>query len=392
MTTMGRQDGDIRGSSRININQECQFRVSNTEKMRKSLWHSVEYPYDDDDPPVQNSGDGSGENNFSSVDLTEHTETSIDEDQVEENSMIQGTRKLTCPHYRQLSSARTSVLTRSRFILNKSVISCCKVGGEETSLGVHDIEDLVSFGINPYIHRNIAIYRNGGVGKFGMGIDKDEGAAPIVATLAKDGAAASTGAINENDAFLKINGKKSVDWDIKKTAKEIRETINDPLKIDIIRSGAPYDDESDYHDHSPCPYYLSRAISKHAELIIAPYNYVLDPMIRTALDIELEGNIVILDEAHNVEDTLRDSGSGKYGEIELCELICMLSDYATRQKTSSTTTQNSDVGEIDLSVLAHEILLMLEKVVEFLISSRKRFENGVGEEQTKQIMYYNRLF
>ena len=31
-----------------------------------------------------------------------------------------------------------------------------------------------------------------------------------------------------------------------------------------------------------------------------PYNYLVDPMIRNSLNIDLEGSIIILDEGHNV--------------------------------------------------------------------------------------------
>ncbi|XP_059139041.1 Fanconi anemia group J protein homolog isoform X2 [Physella acuta] len=58
-----------------------------------------------------------------------------------------------------------------------------------------------------------------------------------------------------------------------------------------------------------CPYFLSRAIKDEAELIICPYNYLIDPLIREAMSISLKGHIVILDEAHNIEDSAREAAS-----------------------------------------------------------------------------------
>lgn len=58
-----------------------------------------------------------------------------------------------------------------------------------------------------------------------------------------------------------------------------------------------------------CPYFLARETTEMADIIFAPYNYIMDPGIRSAMGIELEGAIVIIDEAHNIEDTCRSSGS-----------------------------------------------------------------------------------
>ncbi|KAF9960581.1 Fanconi anemia group J protein [Mortierella alpina] len=57
-----------------------------------------------------------------------------------------------------------------------------------------------------------------------------------------------------------------------------------------------------------CPYFTSRSIAQRAELIFCPYSYLIDPQIRKAMDINLDNAIVILDEAHNIEDAARDAG------------------------------------------------------------------------------------
>ena len=58
-----------------------------------------------------------------------------------------------------------------------------------------------------------------------------------------------------------------------------------------------------------CPYYISRKLSEDAELIFGPYNYFVDPVIRRSMGVDVEGAIVIFDEAHNIEDVSREAAS-----------------------------------------------------------------------------------
>ncbi|KAI8097765.1 uncharacterized protein BX664DRAFT_258614 [Halteromyces radiatus] len=66
-----------------------------------------------------------------------------------------------------------------------------------------------------------------------------------------------------------------------------------------------------------CPYYATRSLFENAEIIFCPYNYVIDPIIRRIMDIKVEGNIIIFDEAHNIEDIARSAGSFETTEADL---------------------------------------------------------------------------
>uniref|UniRef100_A0A8C1R5P6 Regulator of telomere elongation helicase 1 n=1 Tax=Cyprinus carpio TaxID=7962 RepID=A0A8C1R5P6_CYPCA len=69
----------------------------------------------------------------------------------------------------------------------------------------------------------------------------------------------------------------------KSTYKEIMNTIMDVEDLTVC-------------SHRVCPYYLSRSLKQHADVIFMPYNYLLDPNI----NIFLKGAVVIFDEAHNI--------------------------------------------------------------------------------------------
>ncbi|KAJ8328749.1 hypothetical protein O5D80_002730 [Batrachochytrium dendrobatidis] len=68
-----------------------------------------------------------------------------------------------------------------------------------------------------------------------------------------------------------------------------------------------------------CPYYAAKALAETAEVIFAPYNYIIDPHVRASSGISLENSILIIDEAHNIESSCMDSGSADFTEQEMIE-------------------------------------------------------------------------
>jgi Fanconi anemia group J protein len=80
--------------------------------------------------------------------------------------------------------------------------------------------------------------------------------------------------------------------------------------------------------HLGCQYYAMRALHKNAELVLCPYNYVFDENIRKALEIDLTGAAVIIDEGHNVEDVCRDGASMEISVTELEDTASQLGSVA----------------------------------------------------------------
>ncbi|KAL1778558.1 Fanconi anemia group J protein, partial [Sigmodon hispidus] len=66
-----------------------------------------------------------------------------------------------------------------------------------------------------------------------------------------------------------------------------------------------------------CPYYTARELIDDADIIFCPYNYLLDAQIRESMDIKLKEQVVILDEAHNIEECARESASYSVTEVQL---------------------------------------------------------------------------
>ncbi|XP_069828826.1 Fanconi anemia group J protein [Dendropsophus ebraccatus] len=66
-----------------------------------------------------------------------------------------------------------------------------------------------------------------------------------------------------------------------------------------------------------CAYYAARELMIEADIVFCPYNYLLDSQIRESMDICLKDQVVILDEAHNIEDCARESASYSVTDAQL---------------------------------------------------------------------------
>lgn len=64
---------------------------------------------------------------------------------------------------------------------------------------------------------------------------------------------------------------------------------------DLVKTG---------NDLSACPYYASRKAAEDAEIVLIPYNTLLHKATREANGIKLKNNVVIIDEAHNLLESL----------------------------------------------------------------------------------------
>ncbi|RZF47024.1 hypothetical protein LSTR_LSTR013815 [Laodelphax striatellus] len=106
-----------------------------------------------------------------------------------------------------------------------------------------------------------------------------------------------------------------------------------------------------------CPYYLSREMHKNADIVFVPYNYLLDARIRDLQDIQLSNNVIILDEAHNVEKVCEESASFQLSstDIAICitEVTHVMKDFHEQMQSKSFDDQSvaKDFNADDLCIL-----------------------------------------
>jgi Fanconi anemia group J protein len=93
-----------------------------------------------------------------------------------------------------------------------------------------------------------------------------------------------------------------------------------------------------------CVYYASKMFALEADIIFCPYNYLIDPLLREVMDINVDGNIVLLDEAHNIEDAARSAGSLEITDIQL---------IALQRDVDQLSTRSQSAIETDMKFVAH---------------------------------------
>lgn len=90
-----------------------------------------------------------------------------------------------------------------------------------------------------------------------------------------------------------------------------------------------------------CPYYTDRYLVQPAAFVATPYNSILDKNTREAYGIELEDNIVIFDEAHNIVDFIKQMNSVNITDpIEFFDLVLKCIDEYLRKYSKRLSGSN----------------------------------------------------
>ena len=157
--------------------------------------------------------------------------------------------------------------------------------------------------------------------------------------------------------------------------KVIEGPIDDDSHISHSKSskgGCPYldpDEQSSYSDRllarlrdvedaaeigwdmGTCAYYGSRAAIKHAEIIAMPYSMLLHAGTRQSSGITVDGNVIIIDEAHNIIDAINNTHATTVTITQLtiaCQMVrAYIQKYSNRMKGSNLAycTQLANIFE-----------------------------------------------
>lgn len=108
-----------------------------------------------------------------------------------------------------------------------------------------------------------------------------------------------------------------------------------------------------------CPYYASRDSIRSAEIITLPYQYLLLQSTREALGLDMKNAVVIIDEAHNLIDTINSIHSS---EISLQELVaCRKGIGAYLNKFKSRLGPGNRVNLMKVAKLIDTLVVFIQQ-------------------------------
>lgn len=82
-----------------------------------------------------------------------------------------------------------------------------------------------------------------------------------------------------------------------------------------------------------CPYYASRKAAEDAEIILVPYNTLLHKATREANGIKLKNSVVIIDEAHNLLESLAQMHGAELAYAHIYHSLVQLKAYKKKFNT-----------------------------------------------------------
>ncbi|KAM3747686.1 hypothetical protein ACB098_05G053700 [Castanea mollissima] len=121
----------------------------------------------------------------------------------------------------------------------------------------------------------------------------------------------------------------------------------------------------------PCPYYVSRELHKVADILFAPYNYLIDRNLRKILNVDWNNSILIFDEAHNLESLCADAASFDLPSWLLTACISEAKNCIdlsiSRREESNDKSQNPD----NFAILKALLLKLEKRIAEVPIQSKE---------------------
>ncbi|GIZ48504.1 hypothetical protein CKM354_001156100 [Cercospora kikuchii] len=129
-----------------------------------------------------------------------------------------------------------------------------------------------------------------------------------------------------------------------------------------------------------CPYYASRPGIGHAEIVTLPYPLLLHKAAREALDISIKGHVVIIDEAHNLMDSVESIYSASINDSQLQQAKAGLAEYY-RKFNKRLKDKNR--------VYVTQLIKVINSLLHFASQVRQQSNDGATTTATSLLAQHN---
>ncbi|KAL3265782.1 hypothetical protein HHI36_009980 [Cryptolaemus montrouzieri] len=113
--------------------------------------------------------------------------------------------------------------------------------------------------------------------------------------------------------------------------------------------------------HKFCPYFMAKELKSSADIIFMPYNYLIEPKFRKNLGIQLANNIIILDEAHNIERVCEDSASF---QIKSTDIALAIEEVTVAMKKLTEEPIMFDDEDIPKDFSAEDLIVLKQMLLD----------------------------
>ena len=125
-----------------------------------------------------------------------------------------------------------------------------------------------------------------------------------------------------------------------------------------------------------CPYYISHISINTSQIVVSPYNNILNKRIKNNININLENNIVVFDEAHNIIENILQCANTDINKSELIALLISLFLYYNKFKTKLNPSNNLCIRQI-------------VSIIKLLLNFLKKMKNEENKINNKEEEYIN---
>ena len=131
-----------------------------------------------------------------------------------------------------------------------------------------------------------------------------------------------------------------------------------------------------------CPYFLSREMMKHADLVFCSYNFLMNPKVKGQMMLSILGTVLIVDEAHNLEQVIRESISFHHDRGGLQYCVGYLNQCLKLQENQDFQTNITIIKDLFSSYLKYistkAVAMRSRGVNEFIEQNNKAFFATLG--------------